>query len=389
MPESVRVNTLLAIGSAHALYLSFLAIAKKQKQLSDYLLAAFLLCLSGVFFLVFASLEWHIEILQMLLWNFSLLFAPAFYIYTSSLIKVRPRLSMAWLLHFLPYAISFFYLTYLIIVLPESAIDELFTNRNLYSGPFLFSFFSVMELLVIPFYVSLTLYALHKNKKRISNTFSTLEGRNLRWLKNLTISILGIWMIVNGSVLLSSNPDWISDQQSVQYGFTISVFFIFYMGHHAVKQAAIFSDLPKEASTIAKSGASARQISNSKYKKSSLTPYEAKQISNQLIQVMDNDKPFLNNDLTIHDLSASLKVSTHHLSQVLNDLHKQSFFDFLNHYRVEEFKRRIADGHSQQYTLLAVALDSGFNSKSSFNRIFKKVTGSTPKAFVDSFAKNS
>ena len=96
---------------------------------------------------------------------------------------------------------------------------------------------------------------------------------------------------------------------------------------------------------------------------------------------MQRDKPYLNPDLTIQDLSDTLDISRHHITQVINEQLKKNFYMFVNEFRVEEAKQRMADQHNDHLTMLAIAYDSGFNSKSGFNSIFKRVTGLTPSQY--------
>ncbi len=100
-----------------------------------------------------------------------------------------------------------------------------------------------------------------------------------------------------------------------------------------------------------------------------------------LLVFMDSDKPFLNPELTIQELSNRVNIQKHHLTYIINNgLHK-NFFNFVNEYRVEEFKKKAANTNYDHLTLLAIAFDSGFNSKSSFNNIFKNITGQTPSEY--------
>ena len=96
---------------------------------------------------------------------------------------------------------------------------------------------------------------------------------------------------------------------------------------------------------------------------------------------MQQHKPYLNPSLTIHELAAGLQLPPHVLSKVINDGFGQNFFDFVNAYRVDEFKHLMAAPQARQYTLLAVALEVGFNSKTAFNRAFKKQTEQTPREY--------
>jgi len=82
-------------------------------------------------------------------------------------------------------------------------------------------------------------------------------------------------------------------------------------------------------------------------------------------------------------VATALQISTNHLSQVINENLDKNFFDFVNGYRVEMVKQKMKDPSNKNYTLLSLAYDCGFNSKSSFNAIFKKYTGSTPSQYLN------
>lgn len=99
---------------------------------------------------------------------------------------------------------------------------------------------------------------------------------------------------------------------------------------------------------------------------------------------MLESKPYMNGKLTLNDLSHHLEVSTNHLSQAINENTQKNFFDYVNGYRVEEVKNRVHNPEYDHITLLGIALDCGFNSKSSFNQIFKNATGQTPSEFKKS-----
>jgi AraC-like DNA-binding protein len=96
---------------------------------------------------------------------------------------------------------------------------------------------------------------------------------------------------------------------------------------------------------------------------------------------MEEEKPYLNPNLTLNDLSNKLGISNHNLSEILNTHLKQNFFDFVNQYRVEEVKKYLADEGNDHLTLLSIAFDAGFNSKSGFNAIFKKYIHVTPSEY--------
>lgn len=120
---------------------------------------------------------------------------------------------------------------------------------------------------------------------------------------------------------------------------------------------------------------------SSKYKKSGLTDESKTTIHTQLIQTMESKKPYLDEELNLKKLSKILNVSQNHLSQVINELENQSFFHFINEWRAKESARLIEEDKAKDKKLIEIAFESGFNSLSSFNLHFKRVTGKTPREF--------
>ncbi len=102
----------------------------------------------------------------------------------------------------------------------------------------------------------------------------------------------------------------------------------------------------------------------------------------RLLALMEADQPWREPELTLADLANRLRVAPGVLSRVINAGSGQHFNDFVNQYRVAEAARRLRDPAFRHYTLLAIALEAGFNSKSTFNRVFKKLNGLTPSEFT-------
>lgn len=116
-----------------------------------------------------------------------------------------------------------------------------------------------------------------------------------------------------------------------------------------------------------------------KYARSGLSETDKRKYLQKLETKLAEEKVYRNNELRLADLAEEIGISSHHLSQIINEEKQQNFFDFINAYRVEEAKKRIAQVDGQ--TLLAVAYEVGFNSKNSFNSAFKKREGMTPSSY--------
>ncbi len=154
---------------------------------------------------------------------------------------------------------------------------------------------------------------------------------------------------------------------------SLSVFVIL-IGYFGLKQQVIFSN---ENILVSEDILKVQP----KYSQSKLNDSEINQYSEKLVNYMELSKPYLNPDLALPQLAAELDISTHLLSQVINDHFEINFFDFVNGYRVNTFKERIADPKYANFSFLGIAFECRFNSKSAFNRVFKKHSGQTPSQY--------
>ena len=118
-----------------------------------------------------------------------------------------------------------------------------------------------------------------------------------------------------------------------------------------------------------------------KYKKALFTKTELVTYRQQLLNLMQKKKPYINANLTLRDLAQQIKLPANQLSQLLNEGFDKNFSEFVNSYRLEVFKSKIANPANRHYTILGLAYESGFNSKTVFNAFFKKKEGKTPRAY--------
>jgi len=209
---------------------------------------------------------------------------------------------------------------------------------------------------------------LQKHTLNIRDNFSSLEKINLRWLRTLIIVQIVIWPIAFMIEIFKTS----SQEMNVMW-LLVSVF-IYLVGYYEIRQPEIFIGQMKEED-------GSDQFGKKKYQKSTLSNEQADLVLKNLAVLMTTEKPFLDSNLTLPVLSKKLSVSTHHLSQVMNERLRQNFFDYINQFRVEEAKRLIKDPQHQHLTLAAIGFEAGFNSVSSFNAIFKKVTSQTPSRY--------
>ena len=377
------MNTLIIIGGAHSLYISFLVLSKKNKTITDFLLTSILLLLFAIYSLVFISFENNIPELLLLLTNISLLTAPLAYIYITSLMAEKFKLRPVHLLHFLPYAFSSVYYTALILFTSTHEIDRLFlTTTSIADKPFLLVVFYFAELLIDPVYLLLVLYRLRIHRKNIKTKFSYSKNINLNWVRVMMFIIGATWLTLIISLYLPGQQQYTTEETRLQIGFAISSLFIFGLGYFGFKQKTIFKN--EETTPAFQDNKASEKQEGEKYKKSKLDQPTASRYLSELRQFMSEKKPYLNSRFTLRDLSSLTNISAHNISQVLNEYANDNFYSFVNKYRIEEFKKQINLPANKSFSILAIAYDCGFSSKSSFNRIFKENVGQTPSQYIRS-----
>jgi AraC-like DNA-binding protein len=118
-----------------------------------------------------------------------------------------------------------------------------------------------------------------------------------------------------------------------------------------------------------------------KYEKSTLSAERSEKYLKKLLEMMETERLYVDSEITLQKIAERLAIPPHHLSQIINERLKQSFSDFINGYRIDEVKKMFLDPSKKHYSLLAIAEEAGFNSKSSFNSVFKKHTNTTPSEF--------
>ena len=155
------------------------------------------------------------------------------------------------------------------------------------------------------------------------------------------------------------------------------------IGWYALRQPEIFRDLQGEAASTEtqRSAQPVRFAQHPKYEYSSLSSQDIARYKEKLLAYLEREKPYTENDLKAQDLADLLGIPSYQLSQIINTELHRNFYDLINSYRIEEAKRRLTDPANQHFTILAIAYDVGFNSKSAFNSAFKKYTKMTPSQY--------
>jgi AraC-like DNA-binding protein len=372
------LNLILLIGAAQGFLLTIVILHKYGKLFAN----RFLALLIGLFSIVLLNLFLEevgayneIPYLFILLDGIPLLIFPLYYLYARHLIQHSLRLTKPEWIHFLPFIIYKLY-SFADFFKSKEQLNTLIQSVESGTSHGRYMIYNWVIAIQGLIYMFWTLTILLKYSKQIRNVFSSTEKIKLNWFRNVTIMTTGLLIIfVAGQSLttIGIDPSHFFDLTSLL--FAVLVYAIGYIG---LVKSEIFMepDIGRSLDTIFE-----RKDPGKKYQKSGLSAEKAKSIMDNLLKLMEEKKPYLDSNLTLMQLGTSLKISPHNLSEAINTQRQQTFFDFINHYRVEQVKGDLADPQKQPLTFLALAMEAGFNSKSSFNAIFKKHTGMTPSEY--------
>ena len=231
-------------------------------------------------------------------------------------------------------------------------------------------------------YSAATVLYLRRHRHEVEQSYSNIERVNLRWLLWLSTATGGIWLMATAFKL--SHVSVSIRDGNIAFAMALLVYGIGYMGlrqPEIFRQATAEFPVVNQLDAVAGSAAVNPETSSTHYQRSGLGENEAKLLKTSLLAIMEREQPWKDSELTLSDLATRLDSTPHKLSEVLNAQMGQTFYDFVNGYRVREVQRRITAGEARSLKMLALAMDAGFASKSTFNEAFKKHTRQTPSSF--------
>ncbi|RXM38271.1 AraC family transcriptional regulator [Chryseobacterium sp. CH21] len=229
----------------------------------------------------------------------------------------------------------------------------------------------ILILIQALFYTGLSYITIRKHQRKIQQFSSNTEGINLNWLEYIILVLLMvniIYVIYN----------LFYDPKSLNF-FINAVFLsvIYWVGYYSLKQKEIYPLEEKQRQELISID---EDSDPEEVKRKLISDEELLKIKGSLEGIMEVRKPYLDSELNLIRLAEMLSVSTHHLSYVINTGFGKNFFQYVNEYRVDYAKKLLKEPNSK-LSILGIAYESGFNSKTSFNTTFKKVTGQTPSEF--------
>jgi AraC-like DNA-binding protein len=231
---------------------------------------------------------------------------------------------------------------------------SIFSVSNLYA---------VWLLLSVPFYIVWSLLVMRRARLALPNP---AQSSRFRWIWAFVVGLGVIWVAAMAAATMDQKQ--LAQPHMIFWALTIVVYVLGYLG---LTRTTVFTAPEFEA---------LKNELQPKYRKSGLKPADAKALYDDLVGHVDGEQAFLDPDLSLSSLARDLGHSTNNVSQIINEFEQCNFHDFINARRVAEACRRLQS--SQETNLLELAMDVGFNSKSSFNRAFRKFAGSTPSEYL-------
>ncbi len=344
------------------------------------------------------------------------------YFYCKALTSPGFRFTWTDTLHLIPFA------GYTIIMIPFFFSDPATKIASLSSQPFTLSWTIERSFWVIVFfsYFGFSYKIVLAHQRHIKEFYSNIEKIKLDWLKNLLMAFGVIWMTALFRFLTAYGKVGYENKLLVP---VLLCMVIFLIGWHALRQPEIFSDrwdklIMEDGQSISQSIAqpiaqtkdqeaaintapaappkevpapASLRAENSqdpvkqppKYEYSSLSKDDISRHKDSLIKYLEVEKPYIDPDLKLQNLADHLGIPSYQLSQIINTEMKLNFYELINSMRILEAKQRLLDPANQNITIIAIAFDVGFNSKSTFNTAFKKYVNMTPSQYKKSHTSDA
>lgn len=389
LPLSFRMelnlpNILVIIAAAQGFLLSVLIVQKHRAVFANRYLA--LMMFGYTLVLVHLLLQdtgiYQTKPYLFLISGFPFIALPLHWLYTKHLISRSQRFNGRELIHFIPFIVYEFIL---FLSIATSSIDLSQAGiADAASTPPLLRLFNGAVIVQGLLYLVISIRAINRYDLHVKDVASSVEAIRLTWLRNITIAGLAAVSLFVLEDLLMLNGLNISNFILSSTGFAL---YVYGMGYGGLVKTEVLSDPAVEKAMhvveeIELTGAV-------KYERSGLTVETANHLHDSLLRLMEERKFYRNSQLTLTELAEALSVSPHNLSEVINTRLKKNFYDFVNGYRLDEVKKDLADPAKQHLKIISIAFDAGFNSKATFNTLFKEQNGQTPSEYRKQYLKTA
>lgn len=354
------MTSILLISTIQSWFFIFLILRfKTERQLSDRILIFWFALIGLHTFIYFIFLQGIRLNSHFLIFSaaFPFLQGPLLYLYTLAKAGRIKKIRGVHIIHAVPFAVFLSHQLFQLYFPAQDVNGDVHYVTSQFLSPS--NPFGILFLILSPVYLFLSYRQTFHPQKVVEN---------INWIRLMVLFFACIWV---SSMISFFSPDLLNHQWQIGLNYLIFITltgFIYLVSYLGLKENYFATDIPK--------------IGKVKYEKSRLSEDEVMQIWNRLSENMNLEKSYLDPSLNLTELSNTIGTTSNKLSQVLNLKEGKSFNDFINAFRVEHAKGMISSGLYDHYTILAIGYDSGFSSKSTFNRVFKNLEGKTPSEFL-------
>ncbi|MFA5835095.1 MAG: helix-turn-helix domain-containing protein [Bacteroidota bacterium] len=374
------VNIVLIVAASQSFLLAVLIFQKHRALFANRFLAALLFCFTviSIHLLIQDAGVYQIIPFVFVIVGIPLTASPLQFLYTKYLLRRQTHIAPGDWIHF---ALFLLFESALLIAFVFGFVDfSEATAATPDTAPFFLRLFNWLLIAQGLFYVAAGLRLIIRFNKQLKEVLSSIEQLQMNWLRNTTLAMLSAWILFLVEDTLMTQGINLSNYVFVSVVFAI---YVYAMGFFGLMKSEIFSDpsVEKVMHVVEEIEITQDENNGAKYQRSGLSDETAGQYLQSLLRLMEEKKIYRNSSLTLTELSEELSVSPHNLSEVINTKLRKNFYDFVNGYRLEEAKKDLADRSKQHLKILSIAFDAGFNSKATFNTLFKEQTGVTPSEY--------
>jgi len=341
---------------------------KRRKPGNGYLLLILLTLIwfLAEFFTVRNKIDVGLNIFYGTRYGSWFLLGPFIYFYFKSITDSSWKFSKRQLWHFLPFVVF-------VMIVPFIAYKALnnaqvnygmlsvfdHRERDLSIIQWVYSVVFILQFVHLGVFLFKNLRLVQTYSKGLQLEYSVIDSK-IKWLRNFNVILIAV--LICSAVFLYILLVTDIYRRHLDYIYVLPIGLLFYY--------ISFKFMRTEWKPVE---------NGTKYAGSSLDTSEIPALRAKLDKLMHHDKVYLDNVIRLKDLAEMMEIKTHHLSQIINQEYKLSFYDFINLHRISEAKKIIGD--HPNYTFIEVAFDAGFNNKTSFVNAFKKFEKTTPSKF--------
>lgn len=325
------------------------------------------------------------------------LLGPVLFYYIKSLSLSREQIIKPLLKQLIPYGIYWMFISVplAISIYSRTAFSEFGTWFAKYAD-----YLNLVENVFILTYCVLSIRLINRLKIVYRQSFSNLDKKDLKWCEHLIWGLTAILILDNLLSVYELNYPPFAWNIGMITAFSFVLLFT-WLGYKGILQSQILVPEFLLAAEFKEAGKNPQiqppesdedeectgPLSPQPGQLANMSPEEISSLIERLYQILEEDKPYLDDSLTLGDLAQQIGISDKKLSELLNQHIRISFYELINNYRVDTVKKKIHSSESDHYTLLALAFESGFKSKTSFNRVFKLKTGLSPSHYKRNLKK--